>query len=144
MVDAFATPAFKIHDEENTTEGYHGLSHHGQAPEKVRQLADADRQQMIILKNLIQTLAAKQEYSARLLDRTTVLFGSNMGDANKHDNTNLPVVLAGGGLKHGQHHAFKTDNNAPLCNLYVTLLQQMGVEIDAFGSSTGTVNQLLV
>jgi hypothetical protein len=67
-----------------------------------------------------------------------------MGDANKHDNTNLPVVLAGGGLKHGQHHAFKTDNNAPLCNLYVTLLQQMGVEIDAFGSSTSTVNQLIV
>jgi Protein of unknown function (DUF1552) len=144
MVDAFATPAFKIHDEENTTEGYHGLSHHGQAPEKVRQLADADRQQMVILKNLIQNLAATQEDSARLLDRTTVLFGSNMGDANKHDNTNLPVVLAGGGLKHGQHHAFKTDNNAPLCNLYVTLLQQMGVEIDAFGSSTGTVNQLVV
>ena len=144
MVDAFATPAFKIHDEENTTEGYHGLSHHGQAPDKVRQLADADRQQMVILKNLIQNLAAKQEDSARLLDRTTVLFGSNMGDANKHDNTNLPVVLAGGGLKHGQHHAFKTDNNAPLCNLYVTLLQQMGVEIDAFGSSTGTVNQLIV
>jgi len=143
MVDAFATPAFKIHDDENTTEGYHGLSHHGQAPDKVRQLADADRQQMVILKKLIQNLAAKHENSGRLLDHAMVLFGSNMGDANKHDNTNLPVILTGGGLKHGQHHAFKKDNNAPLCNLFVTLLQQLGVETDQFSSSTGQVNELL-
>ena len=72
-----------------------------------------------------------------------VLFGSNMGDANKHDNTNLPVILAGGGLKHGQHHAFKHDNNTPLCNLFVTLLQQMGVATDKFSSSTGTMNVLV-
>ena len=144
MVDAFATPAFKIHDDENTTEGYHGLSHHGQAPAKVKQLEDADRQQMLLLGKLIQSLASKREDEARLLDRTMVLFGSNMGDANKHDNTNLPIILAGGGLKHGEHHAFKTDNNAPLCNLYVTLLQQLGAEIDTFGSSTGNVNQLCI
>jgi hypothetical protein len=144
MVDAFATPAFTIHGEENTTEGYHGLSHHGQAPEKLKQLEHADREQMVILSKLIQSLAAKREDGARLLDRTMVLFGSNMGDANKHDNTNLPIILAGGSLKHGRHHAFKTDNNAPLCNLFVTLLQHLGVEADAFGSSTSNVNSLLV
>jgi hypothetical protein len=143
MVDAFATPAFKIHDDENTTEGYHGLSHHGQAPEKVKQLEHADREQMMILRQLIQNLAAKREDGARLLDRTMVLFGSNMGDANKHDNTNLPILLAGGGLKHGQHHAFKADNNAPLCNLFVTMLQHLGVETDTFGSSTGNVSSLI-
>lgn len=143
MVDAFATPAFNIHGDENTTEGYHGLSHHGQAPDKVKQLAEADRQQMVILASLIQNLASKKEDSARLLDRTMVLFGSNMGDANKHDNTNLPVILAGGGFKHGQHHAFKHDNNTPLCNLFVTLLQQMGVATDKFSSSTGTMNTLV-
>ncbi|RBP35329.1 uncharacterized protein DUF1552 [Roseimicrobium gellanilyticum] len=143
MVDAFATPAFNIHGDENTTEGYHGLSHHGQAPDKVKQLADADRQQMVILASLIQNLASKKEDNARLLDRTMVLFGSNMGDANKHDNTNLPVILAGGGLKHGQHHAFKHDNNTPLCNLFVTLLQQMGVATDKFSSSAGTMNALV-
>lgn len=142
MVDAFATPAFTIHEGEDTTEGYHGLSHHGQAPDKVRQLADADRQQMVVLKKLIQNLASKAEGSDRLLDRTLVLFGSNMGDANKHDNTNLPVILSGGGLRHGQHHAFRQDNNTPLCNLFVTLLQQIGVETDQFGSSTGTMNSL--
>ncbi|MEZ0387263.1 MAG: DUF1552 domain-containing protein [Verrucomicrobium sp.] len=143
MVDAFATPAFKIHDDADTTEGYHGLSHHGQAQDKVRQLADADRQQMVILSKLIQNLASKREDSDRLLDRTMVLFGSNMGDANKHDNTNLPVILTGGGLKHGQHHAFKHDNNTPLCNLFVTLLQKMGVEADKFGTSTGVMNELV-
>ncbi|MBL9142096.1 MAG: DUF1552 domain-containing protein [Verrucomicrobiaceae bacterium] len=143
MVDAFATPAFTIQGEENTTEGYHGLSHHGQAPEKVKQLEHADREQMVILRKLIQSLAAKHEDGVRLLDRTMVLFGSNMGDANKHDNTNLPILLAGGGLKHGRHHAFKTDNNAPLCNLFVTLLQHLGVETETFGSSTGTVGGLV-
>jgi len=144
MVDAFATPAFQLHENENTTEGYHGLSHHGQAPDKVRQLEDADRQQMMLFKKLIQNLASKKEDEARLLDRTTILFGSHMGDANTHDNSNLPILLTGGGLKHGQHHVFKRDNNTPLCNLYVTLLQQMGVEVDAFGSSAGSMNQLLV
>lgn len=139
MVDAFATPAFKIDDEESTTEGYHGLSHHGQAPEKVRQLEDADRQQMVLFRKLIQNLAAKREDNARLLDRTMVMFGSNMGDANKHDNTNLPILLAGGGFNHGQHHAFKGDHDKPLCNLFVSMLQHLGVETDSFGSSTGTV-----
>ena len=66
-----------------------------------------------------------------------------MGDANKHDNTNLPILLAGGGLKHGRHHAFRQDDNAPLCSLFVTLLQQLGEEADRFGSSSGNVNELL-
>ena len=142
MVDAFATPVFKLHDNQNTTDGYHNLSHHGQAAEKVRQLEDADQQQMALLGKLLQTLAARKDGSQRLLDSTMVLFGSNMGDANTHDNTNLPILLAGGGFKHGQHLAFKRDANAPLSNLYVSLLQQMGIEADAFGSSSGTLTGL--
>lgn len=142
MVDAFATPAFHLHGEENTTEGYHGLSHHGQAEDKVRQLEEADREQMRLFKKLLQNLAAKREEDARLLDRTMVLFGSNMGDANTHDNNNLPILLAGGGFKHGQHLAFKHDANTPLCNLFVPMLQRLGVEADSFGSSTGTVTGL--
>ncbi|MDB6005788.1 MAG: hypothetical protein JWR15_2775, partial [Prosthecobacter sp.] len=140
MVDAFATPSFHLPGADNTTEGYHGLSHHGQAEEKVRQLAEADREQMRLYKKLIQSLAAKREDEARLLDRTMVLFGSNMGDANTHDNYNLPILLAGGGFKHGQHLAFKRDNNLPLSNLFVSLLQRLGVESNNFGSSTGTVS----
>ncbi|GDY07406.1 hypothetical protein LBMAG52_08920 [Planctomycetia bacterium] len=62
-----------------------------------------------------------------------------MGDSNTHDNTNLPILLAGGGFQHGQHLAFKRDNNTPLCNLFVTMLQRLGLESGAFGSSTGTL-----
>ena len=139
MVDAFATPVFKLHPDQNTTDGYHNLSHHGQAVEKVKQLEDADRQQMALLHKLLKNLAAKPDGDARLLDRTMILYGSNMGDANTHDNSNLPILLAGGGFKHGQHLAFKRDANTPLSNLFVTMLQQMGAEADAFGSSTGAL-----
>ena len=137
MVDAFATPVFKLHPDQNTTDGYHNLSHHGQSVEKVRQLKDADQQQMTLLAKVLNRLAEHREGDQRLLDRTMVLFGSNMGDANTHDNTNLPILLAGGGFKHGQHLAFRRDQNTPLCNLYVSMLQKMGVDADAFGSSTG-------
>ena len=137
MVDAFATPVFKLHPDQNTTDGYHNLSHHGQSVEKVAQLKDADQQQMTLLAKVLGRLTEHREGGQRLLDRTMVLFGSNMGDANTHDNTNLPILLAGGGFKHGQHLAFRRDQNTPLCNLYVSMLQKMGVEADAFGSSTG-------
>ncbi|WP_442510313.1 DUF1552 domain-containing protein [Novipirellula sp. SH528] len=142
MVDAFATPVFKLHPDQNTTDGYHNLSHHGQAEEKLKQLEDADHQQMVLLRKLFQQLAETREGEDRLLDRTMVLFGSNMGDANTHDNTNLPLLLAGGGFKHGQHLAFQRDHNKPLCNLFVTMLQQLGIETDTFGSSTGTLNEI--
>ena len=142
MVDAFATPSFKLGDNENSTTGYHDLSHHGQAADKVRQLEEADRRQMALLKKHLENLAGKRDGEARLLDRTMVLFGSNMGDANTHDNSNLPILLAGGGLKHGQHLAFSHDNNRPLCNLFVTMLQNIGLETEAFGSSTGTLNEI--
>ena len=139
MVDAFATPVFKLHPDQNTTDGYHNLSHHGQSVEKVRQLKDADQQQMTLLAKVLGRLTEHREGDQRLLDRTMVLFGSNMGDANTHDNTNLPILLAGGGFKHGQHLAVRRDQNTPLCNLYVSMLRKMGVDADAFGSSTGSL-----
>jgi Protein of unknown function (DUF1552) len=139
MADAFFTPVLKLNEQQTSTESYHGLSHHGQAEAKVKQLQEIDRQQMILLKRLLESLAGKKENGRRLLDQTMVLYGSNMGDANIHDNTNLPILLAGGGFKHGQHIVFKRDNNAPLCNLFVSMLQRLGVEADAFASSTGGV-----
>jgi hypothetical protein len=137
MVDAFATPVFHLHPGQETTDGYHNLSHHGQSAEKLRQLDDADRQQMALLRKLFESLAGTRDSGQRLLDSTMVLYGSNMGDANTHDNTNLPILLAGGGFRHGQHLAFRRDNNTPLANLFLTMLHQMGVETDAFSSSTG-------
>jgi len=142
MVDGFATPAFRLQEHRNTTDGYHNLSHHGQAAEKVQQLEIADRRQMGLLRSLLQNLAEKREGEQRLLDSTLVLYGSNMGDANTHDNTNLPILLAGGGFKHGRHLVFKRDDNTPLSNLFVSMLQRIGVESDTFGSSTGTLTGL--
>jgi hypothetical protein len=143
MIDALRTPVFSLPGQPSTTETYHNLSHHGQKEEKVQQLEATDRQQMTLLRNLIANLSAKPEGGARLLDSTMVLYGSNLGDANIHDNTNLPILLAGGGMRHGQHLALKRDNNKPLCNLFVTMLQNMGIEAGSFGSSSGDLNELM-
>lgn len=142
MADAFFTPVYKLNDQQNTTESYHGLSHHGQSEPKVKQLQETDRQQMSLLRKFILSLAAKKENGQRLLDNTMLLYGSNMGDANIHDNTNLPILLAGGGFRHGQHLLFRRDNNTPLCNLFLTMLQRMGVSADGFASSTGALSGL--
>jgi hypothetical protein len=142
MVDGLTTGVFQLRENQNTTDGYHGLSHHGQAEHKVRQLQDAECQQMGLLRKLLEALAGTREQGRRLLDQTMVLYGSNLGDANTHDNTNLPILLAGGGFRHGAHLAFPRDANAPLSNLFVSMLQQMGVEAESFGSSTGRLNGL--
>ena len=137
MVDAFATPAFRLADARTTTDGYHNLSHHGQSTEKLAQLEQADRWQMDLLGAFLAALADRREGDGRLLDRTIVLYGSNLGDANTHDNTNLPILLAGGGFRHGSHLAHPHDDNRPLSNLFVSILRRLGIEADAFGSSTG-------
>ena len=74
-----------------------------------------------------------------LLDRTMVFFSSNLGNASTHSTKSLPVLLAGGGFRHGQHLAFDAENPVPLCNLYVSVLQRLGIEMDRFSSATGTV-----
>lgn len=142
MVDAFATPAFRLADEQTTTDGYHNLSHHGQSAEKLAQLEAADRWQIDLLATLMAKLAERREGDRRLLDHTIVLYGSNLGDANTHDNTNLPILVAGGGFRHGSHLVFPEDDNLPLSNLFVTLLRRLGIEADAFGSSTGPLTGL--
>ena len=137
MADAFVTPVLKLNESEVSTQSYHGLSHHGQDEGKVRQLGEIDRQQMKLFGKTLGRLKAKG-----LLERTMVFYGSNMGDANIHDNTNLPVLLAGGGFRHGQHLVFPRENNAPLCNLFVSMMRRMGVEGESFGSSSGALRGL--
>jgi len=137
MADAFFTPVFKLNAQETTTDSYHGLTHHGQGEAKVKQLQEADRQQMRLLGKTLAGLGER-----KLLDRTMVFYGSSLGDANIHDNTNLPILLAGGGFRHGQHLVFKRDNNTPLCNLFVSMMQRMGIETEAFASSSGRLTGL--
>jgi hypothetical protein len=71
-----------------------------------------------------------------------VFFSSSLGNASSHSCRNLPVLLAGGGFRHGQYLAFDPESPPPLCNLYVTMLQRLGIETDQFGSSTGTLSGL--
>jgi hypothetical protein len=143
MVDGFATPVFEIDEHQRTGDGYHNLSHHGQSHDKLAELEKVDLQQMHQLRELFAALAATPTTDGRrLLDRTMVLYGSNLGDANVHNCTNLPILLAGGGLKHGQHLVFDNVQNKPLCNLFVTMLQQFGFESDRFASSTGSLSEL--
>jgi hypothetical protein len=117
---------------------YHDLSHHGQDPEKLKQLATVESEHVKAFGDLVRRLKETKEGESDLLDRTMVLLGSHM-HSGAHDNRNLPIVLAGGGFKHGQHLAFDQTDNYPLSNLYVTMLQQLGLEVDSFGSSTGTM-----
>jgi hypothetical protein len=121
---------------------HHNLSHHGQDPAKIAQLKIIELETMKVLHDLLAKLRQTKEGSARLLDRTAVFFGSNLGNGSSHSSKDLPIVLAGGGFKHGRHLAFDPTNPPPLCNLYVTLLQRLGVEADTFGSSSGALTGL--
>ena len=133
---------FAVPPIDGVTEGYHTLSHHGKNKQKLAQLAIIEKQHMGILRDFLAKLEHTTEEDDTLLDRTMVLFGSDMGNASSHDTTNVPIVLAGGGFKHGQHLAFDTQNNEPLSNVYVSMLQRMGLPVERFGTSTGTIRGL--
>ena len=117
---------------------HHNLSHHGQDDAKIGQLKRIETEIVEAFGGLLNELDARNDSDGNLLDSTTVLFGSNLGNANAHTSHDLPILLAGGGYQHGGHIVHEGEN-APLCNLFVTLLQTMGVETDAFGQSTGTL-----
>jgi hypothetical protein len=141
MLNSVATPVVNIPGE-TITDSYHNLSHHGKTDEKLAQLKVLDEWHMKLLANLLKDLKAVKEGGDSLLDRTMILYGSNFGDANAHSTTNLPTLFAGGGFKHGQHLAFDQAQNYPLPNLFVSMLQRMGLEEDKFVSSTGTMRGL--
>jgi hypothetical protein len=128
---------------QGVTYGHHDLSHHGQDPTKIAQLKTVELEKMKTLRDFLAKLKQTKEGGVSLLDRTMVFFSSNLGNAATHAVKNMPVLLAGGGFKHGQHLAFDT-GKPPLCNLYVSMLQRLGIEADRFGPSTGTLTGLEV
>jgi hypothetical protein len=140
-LNSVGTPVVQIAGA-TITDSYHNLSHHGMAEEKLAQLKVIDEWHMKLLAELFKGLKSVQEEGATLLGRTMVLYGSNLGDANAHSTTNLPTLLAGGGFRHGQHLAFDRGRNYPLPNLFVSMLQRMGIEEARFGPSTGTLRGL--
>ncbi|MEM7473972.1 MAG: DUF1552 domain-containing protein [Planctomycetota bacterium] len=123
---------------------HHALTHQSQQKKTREQLRKVEEAQMGELGRLLGGLTERREGDDSLLDRTMVLQGSNLGHAGKHDTRNLPVLLAGGGFRHGQHLAFDRDRNKPLANLYVSMLQQLGIGTDAFASASGRLTGLEV
>ncbi|MEO7599049.1 MAG: DUF1552 domain-containing protein [Opitutus sp.] len=143
MLDSVNSPALELPDHHlKITDGYHNLSHHGKSEGKITQLKAIDEWHMKLLGELFDELKAVREEDGTVFDRTMVLYGSNLGNANTHLNTNMPTLLAGGGFKHGQHIGFDSRSNYPLPNLFVSMLQRLGIESDRFASSTGTMRGL--
>ncbi len=123
--------------------GYHNLSHHGQDDGNIAQLKRVERAFFDELKTLLVSLQNTREGEATLLDRTTILVTSNLGSGNSHSNKDLPVLLAGGRYRHGQHLAM-TPGTVPLSNLYLSVLHQLGIEDQSFGTSAGTLTGLSI
>ncbi|NBW96618.1 MAG: DUF1552 domain-containing protein [Planctomycetia bacterium] len=124
---------------EGVDEGYHSLSHHGRDEEKLAQLALVETEIVKAWGDFLRGLMASDEGEGSVLDRTSVLLTSNLGNASSHDNRNMPVLLAGGGFEHGSHLAFDQQKNHPLPNLFLSVLRQTGLEADAFATSAGTM-----
>ena len=120
----------------------HNITHHGNRPEALSELRGHEEKQFDALNGFLNALAATKEQGEPLLERTMVLYGTPMGSANLHSNVNLPVLLAGGGFKHGQHLSFNKENNYPLANLYISMLQRLGLETDQFSTGKGTLRGL--
>jgi len=119
---------------------YHGLSHHGNDEESIGHLLTLEKYQIEHFGKFLSRLAKGEDGERSLLDSTSVVFGSGIGDANSHKNSDLPIILAGGGYAHGEFKKISTEGSpkVPLCNLFVDIAQRMGVETDSFGSSTGS------
>ena len=120
---------------EGVTGNHHNLSHHGQDPNKIEQLEKIEKGILSCFGELLENMKTNAESGTRLLDNTSILFGSNLGNANAHHAKNLPIFVAGGGWNHGQF--LRQPKGTPLCNLFVSMLNNSGIEVDSFGQSTG-------
>jgi hypothetical protein len=123
-----------------TNGSHHEFSHHQDKPEKIEPYTKINRWHNEQLAYLLGKMAAIKEGERTLLDNSMVLFGSSMSDGNRHDPANLPIILAGrggGNMQTGRHIA--SPKGTPLCNLYVSMLNQMGTPVERFGDSTGAI-----
>jgi hypothetical protein len=124
------------------TLGHHDLSHHGKDPTKLEQLKIVEIETLKLFRDFLRRLRDAREEDASVLDRTTVFLGSNLGDGSSHSIKNLPVLVAGGGFRHGRHVVFDPASAPPLSNLFVSFLDRLGVPVPAFGGSTGPLKEL--
>jgi hypothetical protein len=128
------------------TLGYHSLTHHGKRPELLKELSIIETFYAAQFSRFLKKLKETPDSAGQsLLKSTVVMFGSGMGNASAHSSRNLPIMVAGGGFKNGSHLRFERNgrDGRPLSDLFVTILQQLGVEQDAFSTSTSNLNHLL-
>ena len=131
---------------EGITLGYHSLTHHGKRPDLLKELTIIETFYATQFSRFLTQLRDTPDVDGRsLLESTVVLFGSGMGNASSHSSRNLPIMVAGGGFRGGNHHRFQRHgrDGRPLSDLYVSILQQLGVEQDSFSTSTSNLNHLL-
>lgn len=136
-------------DGEKLSAGYHGLSHHGNDPEKIAEFNQVGTAHVSAFGQFLRRLNETKDAEDRpLLDTTAVFYGSGMGDANTHNNSHLPALLAGGCYKHGAHHAIDRENDSgatPLLgDLFLTIMESMGVEQERFVKATRNMNDFLL
>lgn len=122
--------------------GHHDATHHGQDEAKLQQLALIEEAELGLFARFLGKMKESNEAGSSLLDQSVVFYGSNMGNASAHTCNNLPILLAGGGFRHAGHVAFDRHDNRPLSNLFVRMLHQMDIDIDRFGTSTGTLGEV--
>ncbi len=127
---------------DGVTLAHHDASHHGQEPSKLEQLALIEEAELKVFGEFLDKMKQSTEGEQTLLDRTAIFYASNLGNSSSHDNTNLPILLAGGGFRHQGHVAYDRKNNTLLSNLFVRMMQQMGIEANSFGASTGVISEV--
>lgn len=133
----------RTYPEVGVPDPHHPLSHHGNDPVKVEKISRINRFHVSLFAEYLQKLKATPDGDGSLLDHTVLLYGSGMGNPSTHDHDNLPILVAGGsacGVRGGRHVRYQ--EALPLANLHLTLLDRVGVHLDSFGDSTGTVDDL--
>ena len=120
--------------------GHHEYSHHQNKAEKYEPYSKINRWHAEQLAYFLGKLKSIREGERTLLDNSMILFGSSFSDGNRHDPSNLPIILAGragGKLDTGRY--VPCPKKTPLCNLYVSMLDQMGTPVEAFGDSNAAL-----
>jgi hypothetical protein len=126
----------RTYPEIGVSEGHHALSHHGDSPDKLAQLAKINAHHTSMLAYLVEKLHATPDGDGSLLDHSVLLYGSGHGDPNKHDPKELPILVFGGTeLKGGRHIRYAS--RAQLANVHVSLLNRVGVPVESVGDVTG-------
>ena len=122
-------------------DGHHALSHHANIPDKIDKLVKINAYHMQLFADYLEKMASIPDGESNLLDNTFVVRGACIGESNEHDHMDLPIILAGGGLEGNRHIAAK--KHTPMCNLLLSVLQQMNVPVENFGDSTGPLDGLI-